>query len=115
MYVKDHPRLINEIPRGSKRYIVIKKLRSASERANSTLIEDLRILDRPRVFNRARANILAQIAGIVLLPKRAFSFVVRATLFMRKSCTSYDPAVKKKLRLPSRIFFILKFIKRKRE
>ncbi len=36
MYVKEHPRLVNEIPRGSKRYNVIKKIRSASERANST-------------------------------------------------------------------------------
>ncbi len=34
MYVKEHPRLVNEIPRGSKRYLNIKKARSASERAN---------------------------------------------------------------------------------
>ncbi|RLB60395.1 MAG: hypothetical protein DRG80_05395, partial [Deltaproteobacteria bacterium] len=34
MYVKEHPRLVNEIPRGSKRYKTIKKIRSASERAN---------------------------------------------------------------------------------
>jgi len=32
MYVKEHPRLINEIPRGSKRYNLIKKIRSASLR-----------------------------------------------------------------------------------
>jgi hypothetical protein len=43
MYVKEHPRLINEIPRGSKRYQLIKKIRSASERANSTMKEDLKI------------------------------------------------------------------------
>lgn len=32
MYVKEHPRLVNEIPRGSKRYQEIKKIRSASLR-----------------------------------------------------------------------------------
>ena len=60
MYVKERPRLINEIPRGSKRYNLIKKIRSASlrgvgpfpygpeaERANSTMKEDLKILEKP--------------------------------------------------------------------
>ena len=59
MYVKEHPRLINEIPRGSKRYNLIKKIRSASERANSTMKEDLKILEKPRVLNSSKANILA--------------------------------------------------------
>ena len=67
MYVKEHPRLINEIPRGSKRYNTIKKFRSASERSNSTIKEDLKILEKPRVLNGPRANILAQIAAIALL------------------------------------------------
>ncbi|MBN1850245.1 MAG: hypothetical protein JW932_16865, partial [Deltaproteobacteria bacterium] len=58
MYVKEHPRLVNEIPRGSKRYQDIKKLRSASERANSTLKEDLKIIERPRVLNGSRSDIL---------------------------------------------------------
>ena len=59
MYVKEHPRLINEIPRGSKRYNLIKKIRSASERANSTMKEDLKILEKSRVSNAQRAAILA--------------------------------------------------------
>ena len=59
MYVKEHPRLINEIPRGSKRYNLIKKIRSASERANSTMKEDLKILEKPRILNAQRAAILA--------------------------------------------------------
>ena len=59
MYVKEYPRLINEIPRGSKRYNLIKKIRSAflrgvgpfpcgpeAERANSTMKEDLKILEK---------------------------------------------------------------------
>ena len=47
MFIKDHPRLINAIHRGSKRYKEIKKLRSCSERINSSLKEDLHILDKP--------------------------------------------------------------------
>ena len=79
MYVKEHPRLVNEIPRGSKRYKEIKRMRSASERANSTLKEDIKILDKPRVMNLGRANILSHMAAIVLLLVRGFSFVVKTT------------------------------------
>jgi hypothetical protein len=84
MYVKDHPRLVNEIPRGSKRYKDIKKIRSASERANSTLKDNIKILDKPRVLNSTRANILAQMAAIVLLLFRGFSFVVKTTCKIRQ-------------------------------
>jgi len=93
MYVKDHPRLVNEIPRGSKRYKEIKKFRSASERANSTLKDDIKILDKPRVLNATRADILAQMAAIVLLLQRGFSFIVKTTCKIRKllqSKTSLD-------------------------
>jgi uncharacterized membrane-anchored protein len=54
-------------------------MRSASERANSTLKEDIKILDKPRVMNRKRANILSQMAAIALLLVRGFSFVVKIT------------------------------------
>jgi len=97
MYVKEHPRLINEIPRGSKRYNLIKKIRSASERANSTLKEDLKILEKPRVSSAHRANILAQMAAIVLLLKRGFAFIARTTHLFRKLQQTNDPAVFKKL------------------
>jgi hypothetical protein len=101
MYVKEHPRLINEIPRGSKRYNLIKKIRSASERANSTMKEDLKILEKPRVLNNSRANILAQMAGIVLLLSRAFKFIVRLTILFRKLHLTNDPDIKEKLKPPS--------------
>jgi hypothetical protein len=101
MYVKEHPRLINEIPRGSKRYKNIKKIRSASERSNSTIKEDLKIIDKPRVLNGSRANILAQMAAIVLLLKRAFSFIVRITNLFRKFHRTNDPNLKEKLKPPS--------------
>lgn len=101
MYIKEHPRLVNEIPRGSKRYNNIKKMRSASERANSTMKEDIKILDKPRVLNASRANILAQIAAIVLLLTRGLSFVVRVTRLFRKLHKTNDPNLKEKLKPPS--------------
>jgi len=107
MYVKEHPRLINEIARGSKRYNTLKKMRPASERSNSTMKEDLKILDKPRVLNGPRADILAQIAAIVLLLKRAFSFIVRITTQIRKLRHTNDPSVKEKLNPP----FIAKSIR----
>lgn len=100
MYVKEHPRLVNEIPRGSKRYKEIKKIRSASERSNSTLKEDIKILDKPRVMNSSRANILAQMAAIVLLLKRAFAFIVRTTNLLRKLHKTNNPDIKKILKHP---------------
>jgi len=100
MYVKEHPRLINEIPRGSKRYQLIKKIRSASERANSTMKEDLKILEKPRILNAQRAAILAQMAAIVLLLHRAFKFVVKTTILFTKLHQTNDPAIKEKLKPP---------------
>jgi len=100
MYVKEHPRLINEIPRGTKRFQAFKKLRSASERSNSTIKEDIKIIDRPRVLRGSRANILAQMAAIVLLFKRGFSFIVRVTNLIRKLLHANDQAVKEKLTPP---------------
>jgi hypothetical protein len=108
MYVKEHPRLVNEIPRGSKRYNVIKKIRSASERANSTMKENLKILEKPRVLKISRSNILAQLSAIVLLLKRAFSFIVRITVRFRNLQETNDPDVKKILRPP----FVPKSIQR---
>jgi len=100
MYVKKHPRLVNEIPRSSKRYNTFKKMRSASERANSTIKEDLKILEKPKVLNGPRANILAQLAAIVFLLKRTFSFIVRITNQFRKLHKTNDPAIKEKLKPP---------------
>jgi hypothetical protein len=115
MYVKEHPRLINEVPRGSKRYKHIKKLRSSSERTNSSLKEAIPILNKPRVLNSQRANIQAQMAGIVLLLKRSFSFIAKITTLIRKLCHKDDPAAKKKLCLCSVAKSILNIIERKRE
>ena len=100
MYVKEHPRLVNEIPRGSKRYQNIKKIRSASERSNSTLKEDLKIIDKPRVLNISRADILSQMAAIVLLLNRAFKFVVKISILFKKLQQTDNPDIKEKLNPP---------------
>ena len=97
MYVKEHPRLINEIPRGSKRYKEIKRCRSAAERANSTLKKDIKILDKPRVLNVTRANILGQMAAIVLLLWKGFSFVAKTTCRIRQLLQSEGSIDKKDL------------------
>ena len=98
MAIKEHPRLINEIPRGSRRFKQIKKMRSASERANSTLKEDLKILEKPRILNAQRAAILAQMAAIVLLLRRTLNFVVKNTILFTKLHQKDDPAIKEKLK-----------------
>ena len=97
MSIKEYPRLINEIPRGTKRYNTIKKLRSAAERANSTIKEDIKILEKPRVLKRFRANILGQMAGIALLLKRAFSFIVKITNQFAKSIERSPPPIPKSI------------------
>jgi hypothetical protein len=96
-YIKDNPRLINEIPRGTKRFKSIQRYRSASERANSTIKEDLRIIDKPIVYNKERADILSQIAAIVLLLKRAFTFIAKISILFMKYNLSKDPNILKQL------------------
>ncbi|MBU0486199.1 MAG: hypothetical protein KKB30_16970, partial [Proteobacteria bacterium] len=59
MYVNEHPRLTNAIPRGTKKYQRLKQYRSASERINSAAKEDTPILRKPRVLNGQRAAILS--------------------------------------------------------
>ena len=100
MSIKDYPRLINEIPRGTKRYKDIKKLRSASERANSTLKEDIPILDKPRVLSIKRAGIVVQLAAIVLLLHRGFSFIAKITSLLRRFRQTLDPKLKQLLNPP---------------
>jgi hypothetical protein len=48
MSIKDFPRLIIEVLRGTDRHHKLKALRSASERTNSSAKEDLCILNKPK-------------------------------------------------------------------
>jgi hypothetical protein len=95
--VEEHPRLLNEIPRGTRRYSTIKRCRSASERSNSTVKETLHILEKPIVYNKVRADILVQIATIALLLYRAFAFIVKISVLFMKYCETKDPDIAKKL------------------
>ncbi len=63
--------------------------------------EDIKILEKPRILNAHRAAILAQIAAIVLLLRRAFKFVVKTTILFTKLHQTDDPAIKDKLKPPS--------------
>jgi len=116
MYVKEHPRLINAIPRGTKKYQKLKQYRSASERINSAAKEDTPILRKPRVLNKERAATLAQMTGIVILLKRAFSFIVKKTALFRKYFKESNAEARAKLKLllepPDVPAFIMKLILR---
>jgi hypothetical protein len=84
MSIKDFPRLISEVLRGTDRYQKIKALRSACERTNSSTKEDLCILNKPKIRGLKNAGVLAQLAVMALLLKRIISFIVKVTLAMRK-------------------------------
>jgi hypothetical protein len=116
IYVKEHPRLINAIPRGTKKYQELKQIRSAAERINSAAKEDTPILRNPRVLNDERAALLAQMTAIVILLKRALSFVIKITHSFRKHLQETNAETKAKLELllgpPKVPAFIMKMILR---
>jgi len=84
MSIKQHPRLITEIIRGTPRYQKLRSLRPASERLNSTAKEDLEILNKPRARGLKRAAILGQLTLISVLLKRVAHFIIKVTLALRK-------------------------------
>ena len=111
MSIKDFPRLINEILRGTDRHQKIKSLRSASERTNSSAKEDLCILNKPKVRGLKNAGVLAQLAVMALLLKRIICFIVKVTLAMRK-ISSNNPSSKAYLPGPEVPRFILNLVQR---
>jgi hypothetical protein len=94
MSIKDFPRLIIEVLRGTDRHHKLKALRSASERTNSSAKEDLCILNKPKIRGLKNAGVLAQMAVMVLLLKRISRFIVKVTLVMRKMFSSNSPPLK---------------------
>lgn len=84
MSIRQLPRLITEVIRGTYRYRKLKALRPASERMNSTAKDDFCILAKPKVRGLKNAGILAQMAVIVVLLKRITRFIVKVTLSFRK-------------------------------
>ena len=63
---------------------MLKALRSASERTNSSTKDDFCILSNPKIRGLKNAGVLAQMAVMVLLLKRISRFIVKVTLAMRK-------------------------------
>jgi hypothetical protein len=84
MSVRQFPRLITEVIRGTYRYRKLKALRPASERTNFTAKDDSCTLAKPKVRCLRRAGVLGQMAAIVVLLKRITRFIVKVTLAFRK-------------------------------
>ena len=84
MSIRQFPRLITEVIRGTYRNKKLKALRPASERTNSTVKDDFCILSKPKVRGLKSAGVLSQIAVIVVLLKRIVKFIVKVTLAFRK-------------------------------
>jgi hypothetical protein len=84
MSVRQFPRLITEVIRGTFRHQKLKTLRSASERTNSSAKEDFCILSKPKIRGIKSAGVLTQIAVIVVLLKRIARFIVKVTLAFRQ-------------------------------
>jgi hypothetical protein len=83
MSVRQFPRLITEVIRGTNRHQKLRTLRSASERTNSSAKDDLCILAKPKIRGLKNAGILSQMATIVVLLKRIARFIVKVTLAFR--------------------------------
>jgi hypothetical protein len=88
MSIKEFPRLITEVIRGTDRHQKLKALRSASERTNSTVKDEFCILAKPKIRGLKHASVLSQMAVIVVLLKRISRFIVKVTLALRKKILS---------------------------
>jgi hypothetical protein len=84
MSIKQFPRLITEVLRGTYRHQKLRALRSAAERTNATAKNDFSILDRPKIRGIQHASVLSQMAVIVILLKKIASFIIKVTLALRK-------------------------------
>jgi hypothetical protein len=84
MSVKQFPRLITEVIRGTPRHKQLKALRPASERINSTAKDGLNILTKPKIRGLDNAGILAFLAVMAVMLKRITAFIVRVTLALKK-------------------------------
>jgi len=84
MSIREFPRLITEVIRGTDRHHNLKTLRSASERTNSSAKDDFCILAKPKIRGLKNAAILSQMAIIVVLLKRITHFIVKVTLLFRE-------------------------------
>jgi hypothetical protein len=110
--VRQYPRLITEIIRGTPRYQKLRALRPASERINSSAKEDFETLRKPKVRGIKRAGILAQLTVMVILLKRVARFIIKVTLAVRKERIK-NPSGFIIIRGPKVPKFIMNLIQRK--
>ena len=82
--IREFPRLIAEILRGTYRHQKLKALRSASEKPNSTAKDDFCILAKRKVRGIRHTAILSQMAVIVMFLKRINRFISKVTIALRK-------------------------------
>jgi hypothetical protein len=71
-----------------------------SQKKPSSIKDDLKILDEPRVIGGRRAAVLALLAAIFLLFKRGFAFIARVTHMLRKFLQTKDPKLERWLKHP---------------
>ncbi len=105
-----HPRLILRYHRGSRIYRKLFAFRTASERTNSTVVNDLCILRKPRVWSLERAKCLTQLGFIATLLKRVFSFFVKITrhnFAFRKSPSKKLPELLLSPKVPKYLLHVL--------
>jgi len=90
MSAKDLPRLILEVPRGSKRYKRIKAIRSSSERMNS-YGKEWTGLSSLRLWGLNAYAVRIALCCIVMMLKKVMEFILRATIIY------INPALAEKL------------------
>ena len=112
MSIREFPRLITEVIRGTDRHQKLKALRSAAERTNATAKEDFAILAKPKIRGLQYAGILSQNAVIVVLLKRGACFIVKVTLSLRKNLQGEKSPPKFFVPGPSVPKFILNLVQR---
>lgn len=112
MSIREFPRLITEVIRGTDRHHKLKTLRSAAERTNATAKEDFAILAKPKIRGLQHAGILSQMAVIVVLLKRIACFIVKVTLSLRKNLQENKSPPKFFVPGPSVPKFILNLVQR---
>jgi len=113
MSVRQFPRLINEVIRGTDRYLKLKALRSAAERTNASAKDDFPILTKPKIRGIKNAGILSQMAVIVVLLKRIACFIVKVTLALREKTRNNKSPPVFFVPGPSVPKFILNLVQRK--
>jgi hypothetical protein len=113
MSVRQFPRLITEVIRGSERHQKLRALRSAAERTNSSAKDDFCILSKPKVRGLKNAGIISQMAVIVVLLKRIARFIVKVTLaFKQKIENNKSPPQTIFIPAPKVPKFILNLVQR---